>query len=145
MVLRLRQRCSSPEGGPLLCLIDSIFTCCSEETFGVMRCVVLHVLYVVSEDTVFNLKTMQEYRIRHDRAMEEADIVIVYNASITSMLLVRDDSLANPLFFACKTKMIKLPTHSKFTMLLQTIYLPTHSFSIETIRDQPNDPHDIFQ
>ena len=29
--------------------------------------------------TVFNSKTMQEYRIRHERDMEEADIVLVYN------------------------------------------------------------------
>ena len=31
--------------------------------------------------TVLNSKTMQEYRIRHNRHMEEADIVIVYNGS----------------------------------------------------------------
>ena len=31
--------------------------------------------------TVLNSKTLQEYRIRHDRAMEEADVVIVYNGS----------------------------------------------------------------
>ena len=29
--------------------------------------------------TVLNSKTMQEYRIRHDRQMDEADIVVVYN------------------------------------------------------------------
>ena len=31
--------------------------------------------------TVFNTKTMQEYRIRHDRAMEDADMVVTYNGS----------------------------------------------------------------
>ena len=31
--------------------------------------------------TVLNSKTLQEYRIRHDRPMEEADIVIVYNGA----------------------------------------------------------------
>ena len=29
--------------------------------------------------TVLNTKTLQEYRIRHDRRMEEADVVITYN------------------------------------------------------------------
>ena len=31
--------------------------------------------------TGFNTKTMQEYRIRHDRAMEDADMVVTYNGS----------------------------------------------------------------
>ena len=31
--------------------------------------------------TVLNTKTMQEYRIRHDRAMEYVDMVITYNGS----------------------------------------------------------------
>ena len=31
--------------------------------------------------TVLNTKTMQEYRIRHDRAMEDADVVLTYNGS----------------------------------------------------------------
>ena len=31
--------------------------------------------------TVLNMKTLQEYRIWHDRMMEEADIVITYNRS----------------------------------------------------------------
>ena len=31
--------------------------------------------------TVLNTKTLQEYRIRHDRMMEEADVVITYNGS----------------------------------------------------------------
>ena len=31
--------------------------------------------------TVLNTKTMQEYRIRHDRAMEDADMVVTYNGS----------------------------------------------------------------
>ena len=31
--------------------------------------------------TVLNTKTLQEYRIWHDRMMEEADIVITYNGS----------------------------------------------------------------
>ena len=29
--------------------------------------------------TVLNSKTMQEYRIRHDRQMDKVDIVIIYN------------------------------------------------------------------
>ena len=44
------------------------------------------VLFVVScmwsvKITVLNTKTMQEYRIRHDRAMEDADMVVTYNGS----------------------------------------------------------------
>ena len=31
--------------------------------------------------TVLNTKTMQEYRIRHDRAMEDTDMVVTYNGS----------------------------------------------------------------
>ena len=31
--------------------------------------------------TVLNTKTMQEYRIRHDRAMEDMDMVVTYNGS----------------------------------------------------------------
>ena len=30
--------------------------------------------------TVLNTKTLQEYRIRHDKVMEKADVVITYNA-----------------------------------------------------------------
>ena len=42
------------------------------------------VLYAVScmwkvKITVLNMKTLQEYRIRHDRRMEDTDIVITYN------------------------------------------------------------------
>ena len=42
------------------------------------------VLYAIScmwsvKITVLNTKTLQEYRIRHDRTMGEADIVITYN------------------------------------------------------------------
>ena len=29
--------------------------------------------------TVLNMKTLQEYRIHHDRALEDADIVVMYN------------------------------------------------------------------
>ena len=29
--------------------------------------------------TVLNMKTLQEYRICHDRALEDADIVVTYN------------------------------------------------------------------
>ena len=29
--------------------------------------------------TVLNTKTLQEYRIHHDRVMEDADIVLTYN------------------------------------------------------------------
>ena len=52
------------------------------------------VLFVVScmwsvKITVLNTKTMQEYRIRHDRAMEDADMVVTYNGATTLMLLVR--------------------------------------------------------
>ena len=44
------------------------------------------VLFVVScmwsvKITVLNMKTLQEYRIRHDRAMEGADMVVTYNGS----------------------------------------------------------------
>ena len=44
------------------------------------------VLFVVScmwsvKITVLNTKTMQEYCIRHDRAMEGADMVMTYNGS----------------------------------------------------------------
>ena len=44
------------------------------------------VLFVVScmwsvKITVLNTKTLQEYRIRHDRAMEDADMVVTYNGS----------------------------------------------------------------
>ena len=44
------------------------------------------VLFVVScmwsvKITVFNTKTMQEYWIRHDRAMEHADMIVTYNGS----------------------------------------------------------------
>ena len=44
------------------------------------------VLFVVScmwlvKITVLNTKTLQEYRIRHDRAMEGVDMVITYNGS----------------------------------------------------------------
>ena len=44
------------------------------------------VLFVVScmwsvKITVLNTKTLQEYRIRHDRVMEDADMVITYNGS----------------------------------------------------------------
>ena len=43
------------------------------------------VLYAIScmwsvKITVLNMKTLQEYRIRHDRTMDAADIVITYNA-----------------------------------------------------------------
>ena len=31
--------------------------------------------------TVLNTKTLQEYRIRHDQRMEEADVVVTYNGS----------------------------------------------------------------
>ena len=42
------------------------------------------VLYAVScmwkvKITVLNMKTLQEYRIHHDRMMEDADIVLTYN------------------------------------------------------------------
>ena len=47
--------------------------------------------------TVFNSKTLQEYRIRHDRAMEEADIVIVYNG--VNHFNAAGKGLANPLCF----------------------------------------------
>ena len=44
------------------------------------------VLFVVSfmwsvKITVLNTKTMQEYRIRHDRAMKGVEMVITYNGS----------------------------------------------------------------
>ena len=44
------------------------------------------VLFVVScmwsvKITILNTKTMQEYRIQHDRAMEHADMVMTYNGS----------------------------------------------------------------
>ena len=43
------------------------------------------VLYTIScmwsmKITAFNTKTMQEYRIRHDRMMDKVDVVITYNA-----------------------------------------------------------------
>ena len=43
------------------------------------------VLYAIScmwsvKITVLNTKTLQEYRIHHDRTMDAADIVITYNA-----------------------------------------------------------------
>ena len=50
--------------------------------------------------TVFNSKTMQEYRIQHDRAMEEADIVIVYNGINHFNAAGKGRSTD----FACKTK-----------------------------------------
>ena len=62
--------------------------------------------------TVFNLKTMQEYRIRHNRAMEEADIVIVYNGVNHFCAAGKGRFTCRSTVFACKNKMIKLPTHS---------------------------------
>ena len=42
------------------------------------------VLYAIScmwsvKITVLNMKTLQEYRICHDRTLEDADIIITYN------------------------------------------------------------------
>ena len=43
--------------------------------------------------TILNMKTLQEYRIHHDRMMEDTDIVITYNAHIAiSMLWIRNSS-----------------------------------------------------
>ena len=64
---------------------------------------------------------------------------------IISLLLVRDDSLADPLFLPVKLKWLNCRSTVRFTMLYKMIHLPIHSFSIETINDQPNDPHYIFQ
>ena len=43
------------------------------------------VLYAIScmwslKITVLNMKTLQEYRIHHDRMLDSADLVITYNA-----------------------------------------------------------------
>ena len=70
------------------------------------------VLFVVScmwsvKITVLNMKTLQEYRIRHDRAMEGADMVITYNGSN---------------HFNAAGKKVQFS---------QTIHLTTHSFCIE--------------
>ena len=62
--------------------------------------------------TVFNPKTLQEYRIRHDRAMEEADIVIVYNDLNHFNAAGKGRFTCRSTVFACKTKMNKLLIHS---------------------------------
>ena len=62
--------------------------------------------------TVFNSKTMQEYRIQHDRAMEDADIVMVYNGSNHFNAAGKERSTWRSTVFACKTKTVKLPTHN---------------------------------
>ena len=66
--------------------------------------------------TVLNTKTLQEYRIRHDRMMEEADIVITYNGS-------NHFNAAGK--FQC----------------FQMIHWTTHSYCLENANEQPNDPH----
>ena len=48
--------------------------------------------------TVLNSKTLQEYRIRHDRAMEEVDVVLVYNGSSHFNAAGKDDPLDDPQF-----------------------------------------------
>ena len=54
--------------------------------------------------SVLNSKTMQEYRIRHDRCMEEADIVIVYNGSNHFIAAGKGRFTCRYTSFACKTK-----------------------------------------
>ena len=96
--------------------------------------------------TVLNLKTLQEYRIRHDRHMEEADIVIVYNGANHFTAAGKGQSTCrSALFLPVKLKRLNCRSTVWFAMLLKMIHLPIHSFSIETINDQPNDSHYIFQ
>ena len=96
--------------------------------------------------TVFNSKTLQEYRIRHDRAMEEADIVLVYNGVNHFNAAGKGRfTCRSTVFLPVKLKRINCRSTLRFTMLHQTIHLTIHYFSIEIIRDQPNDPHYIFQ
>ena len=54
--------------------------------------------------TVLNSKTLQEYRIWHDRAMEEVDVVLVYNGSNHFNATGKDDPLDDPLFLPRKCK-----------------------------------------
>ena len=65
--------------------------------------------------TVLNTKTLQEYRIWHDRMMEEADVVITYNRS-------------NHFNAAGK-------------FCFQMIHFMTHNYCLENTNEQPNDPH----
>ena len=68
--------------------------------------------------TVLNTKTMQEYRIRHDRAMEHADMVVTYNGSnhfnaasekVRFSLVDRHD---DPLLLPAKIQTRVLTTHN---------------------------------
>ena len=54
--------------------------------------------------TVLNSKTMQEYRIWHDRALEDADVVLVYNGSSHFNATSKDDPLDDSLFLSVKHK-----------------------------------------
>ena len=67
--------------------------------------------------TVLNNKTLQEYRIHHDRAMEDADMVITYNGS------KHFNAAGKKVWFS------------------QTIHMMTHSYCLENTSEQPNDPH----
>ena len=44
--------------------------------------IVLHAISCIwsMKITVLNMKTLQEYRIRHDKVMEKTDVIITYNA-----------------------------------------------------------------
>ena len=62
--------------------------------------------------TVLNSKTQQEYRIRHDRYMEEADIVIVYNGANHFTAVGKGQFTCRCTVFACKTKAVGLPINN---------------------------------
>ena len=62
--------------------------------------------------TVLNSKTLQEYRIWHDRHMEEADIVIIYNGANHFTAAGKGRFTCRCTVFACKTKAVRLPINN---------------------------------
>ena len=101
------------------------------------------VLFVVScmwsvKITVLKMKTLQQYRIRHDRAMEGADMVITYNrsnyfnAAGKKVQFFANDPLNNPQSLPAKIYTRVLMTHNTFQYnVCLTIHLMTHSYFMQ--------------